>query len=68
MVSVDKRLDGSWDEFEQWIKDTIGSDFNWCVRPRDTAGNREMVARLILNDIERNKGVFPKKNTFIERA
>ncbi len=38
--------------FEQWTRDTIGADFRWCVRPMDTAENRDMVASLIFNDIE----------------
>jgi len=24
VASMDKNLDGSWEEFEQWIRDTIG--------------------------------------------
>ncbi len=65
---MDKYLDGTWEEFEEWIREKIGSDFHWCVRPSDTATNREMVATLVLNDIKRNNGVFPAKNTFIEKA
>ena len=65
--SMDKHLDGSWEEFEAWIRDAIGSDFRWCVRPQDTSVNREMVAGLIREDIERGNGVFPEKNAFIER-
>ena len=65
---MDKYLDGTWEEFEEWIREKIESDFHWCVRPRDTATNREMVATLVLNDIKRNNGVFPAKNTFIEKT
>lgn len=50
---MDKYLYGAWEEFEEWIREKIGLDFRWCVRPRDTVTNREMVANLILNDIER---------------
>jgi hypothetical protein len=32
------------------------------------AENREMVASLILYGINRNNGIFPEKNTFIERG
>ena len=32
---MDKFVDGTWEEFEQWIRDTIGSDFLWCVKPLD---------------------------------
>jgi hypothetical protein len=59
---------GTWDEFEAWIKNTIGSDFRWRVRPQDTPSNREMVADLIQDAIRRNNGSFPQKNTFIERV
>jgi len=64
---MDKLLDGTWEEFEQWIRDTIGSDFRWCVRPRDTSENREMVASLVLEDIKRSEGISPENNAFIER-
>ena len=65
---MDKHLEGTWEEFEAWIKDTIGSDFRWRVRPQHTPTNREMVASLVLDGIKRNDGVFPEKNTFIERG
>jgi len=65
---MDKHLTGTWEEFEAWIKETVGSDFNWRVRPQDNATNREMVASLILDGIKRNNGIFPEKNTFIERG
>jgi hypothetical protein len=61
-------VEGSWEEFEQWIRDTIKADFRWCIRPRDTKTNWETVASPILNDIQSNAGVFPEKNTFIERT
>ncbi len=64
---MEKHLTGTWEEFEAWIRDTIGSDFCWRNRPQDTAGNREMIAGLIQDGIRRNNGVFPERNTFIER-
>ena len=64
---MDKHLTGTWEEFEAWIKETIGSDFRWRVRPQDNATNREMVASLVLDGIKRNDGVFPHSNAFIER-
>jgi hypothetical protein len=68
MVSkMDNYLDGSWEKFEQWIRNTIGSDFRWCVRPMDKRSNREMIAELVQNEIKENSGVFPEKNSFIER-
>jgi len=64
---MDKQLQGTWEEFESWIRDKIGSDFRWCIRPPDTPAHREMVASIILSDIERGNGVFPDKNAFIEK-
>ena len=65
---MDRHLTGTWEEFEAWIRETIGADFHWRVRPQDNATNREMVASLILDGIKRNNGIFLEKNTFIERA
>ncbi len=65
---MDKHIEGTWEEFEAWIRDTIGSDFRWCIRPRYTRANREMIIDLVLKDIERCAGVFPDKNAFIERT
>ncbi len=67
MNSFENILVGTWQEFEAWIKDTIGCSFRWRVRPADTHSNREMIASLILGDLKRNNGDFPKENTFIER-
>jgi hypothetical protein len=64
---MDKWLEGPWEEFEQWIRDTIGSDFRWRVRPIDKLSNRKMIAELVQNDIKENNGVFPENNSFIER-
>ncbi len=64
---MDKYLDGSWEEFEQWIRFTIGSDFLWRVRPLDRQSNRQMVVDQINSLIDRNNGVFPARNSFIER-
>lgn len=65
---MDRHLEGTWEEFENWIKGTIESDFTWRVRPRDTRENREMVASVILKDIKRNDGVFPETNAFVKRT
>ena len=58
---MDTQLDGTWQEFETWIKDTIGSDFRWRVRPQDTREHRKMIASLILAEIKRHSGVFPER-------
>ena len=60
-------LDGSWLDFEAWIRREIGSDFRWKVRPMDSPSKRRLVAELILDTQRRNKGVFPKNDAFIER-
>jgi hypothetical protein len=65
---MDKYLDGTWQEFEDWIRDAIGSDFHWHIRLQDTRLNREMIADLTLGIIKQNHGVFPQKDPFIERA
>jgi hypothetical protein len=65
--NMDKYLDGTWEEFEQWIRFTIGSDFLWRIRPLDRRSNRQMVADMVRTDIEKNSGVFPAHNSFIER-
>ena len=64
---MDQHIQDTWEEFEALIRETIGSGFRWCIRPQDTTGNREMVASLILKDIESGNGVFSGKNAFIER-
>ena len=66
--NMKKYLEGMWEEFEAWIKETIGSDFSWRIRLQDTSVNREMLASLILKDIKEGEGVFPDKNVFIERT
>ncbi len=65
---MEKHLEGSWEEFEAWIRDTIGSNFHWRIRPLDTASNRKMIADLILAEIKQNDGVFPVEDTFLQRA
>ncbi len=59
---------GTWEEFEAWIRETIGSDFRRILRPQDTSVNREMVVDLVLKDIKQGNGIFPGKNAFIERT
>ncbi len=64
--ATDKHLTGTWKEFESWIRETIGSDFRWCLRPMDTYQNRAMIANIILVDIENGKGIVLGKNAFLE--
>ncbi len=67
MKRFENILDGTWQEFEAWIKNTIECSFRWRVRPADTRPNRKMIASLILGDIKRNNWDFPKENVFIEK-
>ena len=65
---MENHLTGTWCEFEGWIREKIGADFRWRIRPQDTRSNREMVADLTLKDIQWGDGVFPDDNVFIERT
>ncbi len=67
VATMNNYLDGSWEKFEQWIRNTIESDFRWRVRPMDKRSNRRMIAELVQNDIKENNGTFPEKDAFIER-
>jgi hypothetical protein len=60
--------DGTWEEFEEWIRETIAGGFRWRVRPQDNVFNREMIADLIRHTMNHNDGTFPEKNSFIERV
>jgi hypothetical protein len=62
-----KILDCSWKEFEELIKEAIGSDFLWKIRPRDTQLNRQAVMESIERMVGKNNGSFPDGgNIFIE--
>ena len=65
---MNQQITGTWEEFEGWIRRTIGGNFRWKIRPQDTATNREMVADLIKGAMKRNDGTFPEQNSFIERT
>jgi hypothetical protein len=44
-----------------------GRTFTGGLRPMDKRSNRQMIAERVQNDIKENNGIFPEKNTFIER-
>ena len=46
-MAEEEYLTLTWEEFEAWIRKTIGGEFRWKIRPQDNASNREMVADLI---------------------
>lgn len=52
-------LSKPWDDFETWIREKVGGEISWKVRPRDTKVNRMKVAMSILKTLERNGGEFP---------
>jgi len=57
----------SWEDFESWIKAKVGGEISWKIRPRDTRGNRQVVAESIIETIEKNDGRFPPSgNLFLE--
>ncbi len=65
---MNNHLDGSWEKFELWIRNTIGSDFRWRIRTMDTRASRQMLAELVQKNIKESNGVFPEKNSYIERT
>lgn len=65
----EKILDYSWEQFEEIIRKTIGSDFIWKIRPRDTEANRQAVMESIERTLAEHNGSFPDEgDTFIEPA
>jgi len=66
VLGMDEYLTCTWEEFEVWIRSTIGSNFRWKIRPLDNYSNRKMIADLIRDAMKRNNGVFPRNDAFIE--
>ncbi|NIM99306.1 MAG: hypothetical protein GTO24_14880 [candidate division Zixibacteria bacterium] len=57
----------SWEDFESWIKATVGGEISWKIRPRDTMTNRQLIAESIIETIQENGGKFPPSgNLFLE--
>ncbi len=65
---MDQHLNGNWEDFEAWIKDTIGSAFFWGIRPIDTPADREMMAKHIIEQMKRQDGRVRDMDTFIAKA
>ncbi len=60
-------LSGGWEKFETWIREQVGGNFVWKIRPLDIKANRQAVMESILRTIKENDGIFPPKgDTFIE--
>ncbi len=65
-MTDEKVLSGTWEEFETWIREQVGSSFVWKIRPLDIKANRQAVIESILRTIKENNGTFPPKgDTFI---
>jgi len=62
-----KMLDCPWEQFEEIIRNAIGSDFIWKIRPGDTEANRQAVMESIERTLKAHNGSFPEKgDMFIE--
>ena len=60
-------LSGTWKEFETWIREQVGSNFVWEIRPLDNNANRQAVMESMVRTIKENNGIFPPKgDAFIE--
>ncbi len=60
-------LSGDWEKFETWIREQVGGNFVWKIRPLDIKTNRQAVMESILRTIKENDGIFPPKgDVFIE--
>lgn len=61
-------LSGSWDEFEEWIRQKINGDFSWKIRLLDSKYSRGAIIESIERSIRNNNGTFPEKgDMFIEK-
>jgi len=43
-------LSGDWEKFESWIREQVGGDFIWKIKPFDKKANRQTVMESILDD------------------
>jgi hypothetical protein len=56
-----KILDCPWEQFEEEIRKTIGSDFIWEIHPGDTDANRQAVMESIERAMREHNDRFPEK-------
>ena len=64
----DTVLSGSWDEFEEWIRQRINGDFSWKIRLLDSKNSRGAIIESIELSIKNNNGTFPEEGEmFIEK-
>lgn len=57
---------GPFPEFEAWIRETIGGDFEWKDRPADSTASRRMIATVV-RKLVREHGAFPGECYFLRR-
>ena len=62
-----KILGCPWEQFEEIIREVIGSSFIWKIRPADTGDNRQAVMESIERTLREQNGSFPEEgDMFIE--
>ena len=49
----EKILSGDWEKFEVWIREQVGGDFIWRIKPFDKKANRQTVMESILSTIKK---------------
>lgn len=60
-------FDCPWEQFEEIIREAIGTGFIWKIRPGDTEANRQAVMGSIERLLREHNGRFPKEgDMFIE--
>jgi DNA-binding response OmpR family regulator len=64
---LDLVFSDSWEAFEVWIRQTIGGDFTWFARPRDTPESRQIIIDSIRAAMVSNDATFPQRNEFLKR-
>ena len=60
-----KMLNCPWEQFEEIIRNAIGSDFIWKIRPGDTEANRQAVMESIERMLREHNGSFPEKGDMV---
>ncbi len=57
----EKILDWPWEQFEEIIREAIGSGFTWKIRPGDTGANRQAVMESIERTLRETMAVSRSK-------
>lgn len=64
---LDLLFSDSWEQFEVWIRQTLGGDFTWRGSPRDTPERLQIIIDSVRAAMASNDGVFPQADSFLER-